>query len=240
MSRPLRQAIVIVLIAPSTARAIIVVVRSGYAAVLQDHREPFRDPDTMLKYLTRYTHRVALSNDRLSAYDGSHVSVSYKDYADGCRRKEMRLPCEELLRRFCLHIVPKGMVRIRHYGILSNRDHGQRLAKCRDLLKAQAPSPVLAASANASSPSPRTADKPSSSVLGMSPTAAFLGTWTVLAAMTTPAALSASPSTVPPPPSSASRSSPCPKCGAAEGELLWFGERPRGRDWQRIQPWNTS
>ena len=88
----------------------------------------------MFKYLTRYTHRVALSNDRLSGYDGERVTLSYKDYADGCRRKELRLSATELLRRFCLHIVPKGLVRIRHNGILTNRDHGQRLAKCRELL----------------------------------------------------------------------------------------------------------
>ena len=97
-------------------------------------KEPFHSPETMLKYLAGYTHRVALSNHRLSNYDGHSVSLSYKDYADGCKRKELRLSAAELIRRFSLHIVPKGFVRIRHFGILSHRDRGKRLQKCRELL----------------------------------------------------------------------------------------------------------
>ncbi len=179
----------------------------------------------MLKYLTRYTHRVALSNDRLSNYDGQHVRLSYKDYADGCRRKELRLSAAELLRRFCLHIVPKGFVRVRHYGILTNRDHGQRLAKCRELLQATVPVPPLpvrppAASGDVETPA---------SVRGMSP-GPPLGTPTMVAAApTAPACVS--PAALP---------TPCPKCGGLVRERLWTKERPRGREWQEVEPWNTA
>jgi hypothetical protein len=99
-------------------------------------KEPFGGPDHVLKYLTGSTHRVALSNHRLVTLQDDRVTFTWKDYADGCRRKEMTLEAVEFLRRFALHIVPKGLVRIRQYGLLAHRDRGARLALCRSLLGA--------------------------------------------------------------------------------------------------------
>ena len=90
----------------------------------------------MLKYLTGYTHRVALSNRRLVKLQNDRVTFTWKDYADGCRRKEMTLDAVEFVRRFAMHIIPKGLVRIRQYGLLAHRDRGERLALCRSLLAA--------------------------------------------------------------------------------------------------------
>jgi hypothetical protein len=101
-------------------------------------KEPFDGPEQVLKYLTGYTHRVALSNHRLVRLQDDRVTYTWKDYADGCRRKEMTLDALEFVRRFALHIIPKGMVRIRQYGLLAHRDRGERLALCRSLLTTQA------------------------------------------------------------------------------------------------------
>jgi hypothetical protein len=107
-------------------------------------KEPFGGPEQVLKYLTGYTHRVALSNHRLVKLDDGHVTFTWKDYTDNCRRKEMTLEAVEFVRRFALHIIPKGLVRIRRYGLLAHRDRGERLALCRSLLAAGAgPSPAL-------------------------------------------------------------------------------------------------
>ena len=106
-------------------------------------KEPFGGPEQVLKYLTGYTHRVALSNHRLVKLEDGRVTFIWKDYADGCRRKEMTLDAVEFVRRFALHIIPKGLVRIRQYGLLAHRDRGERLALCRSLLAAGAgPSPA--------------------------------------------------------------------------------------------------
>jgi len=112
-------------------------------------KKPFGGPEQVLKYLTAYTHRVALSNRRLVQLSDSHVTLTYKDYADGCRRKELTLPTLEFVRRFALHIVPKGFVRVRHYGLLAHRDRGLRLAKCRALLGAKPAAPPAATAAPA-------------------------------------------------------------------------------------------
>ena len=101
-------------------------------------KEPFGGPEQVLKYLTGYTHRVALSNHRLVKLEDGRVTFLWKDYADGCRRKEMTLEAVEFVRRFALHIIPKGLVRIRQYGLLAHRDRGERLALCRSLLAAGA------------------------------------------------------------------------------------------------------
>jgi hypothetical protein len=104
-------------------------------------KEPFGGPEQVLKYLTGYTHRVALSNHRLVKLEDGHVTFTWKDYADGCRRKELTLDAVEFVRRFALHIIPKGLVRIRRYGLLAHRDRGERLALCRSLLGAGAGAP---------------------------------------------------------------------------------------------------
>ena len=75
----------------------------------------------MLRYLGRYTHRIAISNHRLLAFDGERVSFRWKDYAHGSKQRIMTLDAVEFLRRFFLHVLPKGFVRIRHFGLLSNR-----------------------------------------------------------------------------------------------------------------------
>lgn len=88
----------------------------------------------VLAYLGRYTHRIAISNERIVAMDGDDVTFSFKDRADGDRRKSMTLPAEAFLRRFLLHVLPGGFVRIRHYGLLANSVRRERIALCRKLL----------------------------------------------------------------------------------------------------------
>lgn len=83
-------------------------------------KRPFMGPGQMVEYLGRYTHKIAISNHRILGMDGEKVRFAYKDYRDGARRKEMALPCLEFVRRFALHVLPRGFVRIRHYGILSS------------------------------------------------------------------------------------------------------------------------
>jgi len=97
-------------------------------------KRPFAGPKQVLAYLSCYTHRVAISNRRLIRADAQSVSFSYKDYADGSRRKSMTLGIEEFVRRFCLHILPERFVKIRHYGLLGNRQRQQRLAQARKFL----------------------------------------------------------------------------------------------------------
>jgi hypothetical protein len=97
-------------------------------------KPPFGGPACVLKYLARYTHRVAISNRRLLAASDGKVSFAFKDYADDGKRKIMTLDAVEFLRRFLLHILPKGFQRIRHYGLLANRHRKQLLAACRSRL----------------------------------------------------------------------------------------------------------
>jgi hypothetical protein len=84
-------------------------------------------------YLGRYTHRVALSNDRILSAHNAEVTFSYRDRKDQNRKKTMTLDAHEFIRRFLLHVIPKGFVRVRHFGFLANRSKGL-LAKCRQLL----------------------------------------------------------------------------------------------------------
>jgi hypothetical protein len=97
-------------------------------------KRPFGGPTQVLKYLARYTHRVAISNSRLVDVSNGRVSFRYKDYADDHRTKTMTLSADEFLRRFMQHVLPKGFVKVRHYGLLSNRCREDRLALCRRLL----------------------------------------------------------------------------------------------------------
>ena len=92
---------------------------------------PFGGPAQVLKYLARYTHRVAISNYRLLSFAENRVTFSYKDYAAGNVSKTMTLETQEFTRRFLLHVLPKGFVRIRHYGYLANRDRQAKLELCR-------------------------------------------------------------------------------------------------------------
>ena len=97
-------------------------------------KRPFAGPEPVLNDLGRYTHRVALSNDRLVDHGDGHVCFRWKDYADHGRVKILTLESDEFLRRFLLHIVPRGFMRIRHFGLLANRTRRAALTRCRALL----------------------------------------------------------------------------------------------------------
>jgi Putative transposase len=97
-------------------------------------KKPFGSPHTVLDYLGRYTHRVALSNDRILKIENGEVLLSYRDRRDGDRKKTMVLEAHEFIRRFLLHVLPDGFMRIRHFGFLANRSKKQALARCRKLL----------------------------------------------------------------------------------------------------------
>jgi len=97
-------------------------------------KRPFGGPEQVLKYLARYTHRVAISNARLLDLRDGRVTFRYQDYADAQRHKTMSLDAVEFLRRFVQHVLPKGFVKIRHYGLLANAQRETRLTLCRRLL----------------------------------------------------------------------------------------------------------
>jgi hypothetical protein len=97
-------------------------------------KPPFGGPEQVLKYLARYTHRVAISNARLLGFDDGMVRFRYKDYAHGNRKRVMTLTVLEFVRRLLLHVLPTGFHRIRHYGILANCHRQAKLALCRQLL----------------------------------------------------------------------------------------------------------
>ena len=97
-------------------------------------KPPFAGPDQVLNYLARYTHRVAISNYRLLELRDGQVSFLWRDYNDGGLEKTMTLPAHEFLRRFLLHVLPRGLVRIRHFGLFANRKRSATLARCRLLL----------------------------------------------------------------------------------------------------------
>ena len=108
-------------------------------------KRPFAGPEQVLSYLSRYTHRVAISNSRLLAFDDNGVTFRWKDYrAKGrTKYKTMSLPAGEFIRRFLLHVLPTGLHRIRHYGLLANAHRKQNLALARELLDQPAPAPQV-------------------------------------------------------------------------------------------------
>lgn len=97
-------------------------------------KPPVAGPDQVLDYLGRYTHRIAISNERLVSLEGGRVTFRWKDRADGGQGKLMTLDAQEFLRRFLLHVLPKHLVRIRHYGFLANPLRRREIARCRVLL----------------------------------------------------------------------------------------------------------
>jgi hypothetical protein len=101
----------------------------------------FGGPLKVLRYLGRYTHRIAISNHRLLAFDGERVTFSWKDYARGGKQRKMTLLATEFLRRFFLHVLPKGFVRIRYFGFLANRFRSHCLALCQQFLASDRPPP---------------------------------------------------------------------------------------------------
>ncbi len=104
-------------------------------------KAPFAGPEAVLAYLSRYTHRVAISNSRLIAFDKNSVTFRYKDYRrDGADRQQvMMLGPDEFIRRFLLHVLPRGFHRIRHYGLLAGSARKASLALARELLNVAAP-----------------------------------------------------------------------------------------------------
>ena len=104
-------------------------------------KRPFGGPDQVLAYLGRYTHRVAISNHRLLALKDGKVTFSWKDYARGNQQRSMTLKTDEFIRRFLLHVLPRGFQRLRQFGFLANRRRRQKLALCRQLLGSAAESP---------------------------------------------------------------------------------------------------
>src|SRR4051794_1532869 len=103
-------------------------------------KKPFRGPEYVLQYLGRYTHRVAISNHRLVAFEDGKVTFRWKDYARGNKKRKMMLTADEFLRRFLLHVLPRGLTRIRHFGLLANRRRGELIPLCRRLLAQPPPS----------------------------------------------------------------------------------------------------
>jgi hypothetical protein len=117
-------------------------------------KPPFGGPGQVLKYLARYTHRVALSNRRLVDLSGGAVTFTYKDYARGGQERRLTLPAEEFLRRFVQHVLPRGFVKVRHYGLLANRDREVRLGQARALLGQAVLAAAVAAAAVAPAEAP--------------------------------------------------------------------------------------
>ena len=106
-------------------------------------KPPFGGPEQVLKYLARYTHRVAISNSRLKSLEDGKVSFDWKDYANGNQTKTMSLDAVEFIRRFLLHVPPSGFVRIRHFGFLANRVREQKLKLIRVLLEVPQRAPTI-------------------------------------------------------------------------------------------------
>ena len=102
-------------------------------------KRPFGGPAQVLQYLGRYTHRIAISNARLISLTDGVVRFRWKDYADRGRTKIMALSVHEFLRRFLLHVLPRGFVRIRHFGLLANRQRCATIARAQHLLGAAPP-----------------------------------------------------------------------------------------------------
>lgn len=139
----------------------------GFAAFVKAQRErawvvyakaPFGSPEQVLKYLARYTHRVAISDRRIQSIDDKGVTFRYRDNAAGGQRS-MTLDGVEFLRRFLLHVLPAGFVRIRYYGLLANRYRAQNLARCRALLGAVAPGEVVPSAPQATESRPTDANE---------------------------------------------------------------------------------
>ena len=117
-------------------------------------KPPFGGPEHVLHYLARYTHRVAISNHRLVSFAEGKVTFRWKDYAHGNKGRLMTLAAEEFLRRFLLHVLPRGFVRIRFFGLLANRRRGTLLPLCRRLIEDSSgsliPSPAVTQNSSSS------------------------------------------------------------------------------------------
>lgn len=111
-------------------------------------KPPFGGPGQVLKYLARYTHRVAIANHRLVSLDDSQVTFRWKDRTHGNRPRTMTLGACEFIRRFLLHVLPRGFMRIRHFGFLANPCRAEQLRRCRELLASPTPTSAAASDSN--------------------------------------------------------------------------------------------
>jgi len=102
-------------------------------------KPPFKNASKVIEYLGRYTHRVAISNNRILDLNDGKVTFSWRDYRDNSRKKTMTVTAVEFIRRFMLHILPSGFRKIRHYGILASRDKSKRISLCKKLTRAAFP-----------------------------------------------------------------------------------------------------
>jgi hypothetical protein len=129
------------LVEPETFQAHLAPLRRAEWVVYS--KRPFGGPEAVLTYLSRYTHRVAISNSRLLAFDGERVTFKWKDYrAKGdFRYKLMTLDADEFIRRFLIHVLPDGFHRIRHYGLFANGNRAENIARARRLLGVPEPAP---------------------------------------------------------------------------------------------------
>jgi hypothetical protein len=125
-------------------------------------KRPFAGPEQVLAYLSRYTHRVAISNSRLIAADATGVTFRYKDYRikGPGRYKTMTLKPGEFIRRFLIHVLPKGFHRIRHYGLFANANRAESIAKARELLAVAAPPTKPEAASTPEPDQPRVLPRP--------------------------------------------------------------------------------
>jgi hypothetical protein len=125
-------------------------------------KRPFGGPDAVLAYLSRYTHRIAIANSRLVAFDGERVTFKWKDYrAKGdARYKLMTLGADEFIRRFLIHLLPDGFHRIRHYGLLANGRRAENIARARQLLNVPAPQNALSDTDSTGDGEPRPSSHP--------------------------------------------------------------------------------
>lgn len=105
-------------------------------------KKPMKSAKHVIKYLGRYTHRIAISNARILKYENNKVTFKYKDYKDNHNLKEMTLDDTEFFRRFMLHVLPKGFMKIRHYGFLGNRNKENRMAVIRTATDSPDPMPL--------------------------------------------------------------------------------------------------
>jgi len=126
---------------------------SGYISILLSRtspvarvvyaKRPFAGPAQVLEYVGRYTHRVAISNNRLVSMDNGRVRFRWKDYRDGNCQKIMTLDANEFIRRFLIHVLPDGFHRIRYFGFLGNCHRARKLERCRELLGMASPNPAV-------------------------------------------------------------------------------------------------
>ena len=145
---------------------------SGYISILLSRtspvarvvyaKPPFGGPDAVLAYLSRYTHRIAIANSRLVAFDGERVTFKWKDYrAKGdARYKLMTLDADEFIRRFLIHVLPDGFHRIRHYGLFANGRRAENIARARQLLNVPAPQNALSDTDSTGDSEPRPSSHP--------------------------------------------------------------------------------